>query len=367
LRLALPDDQAVGSTRGHMTLRIHRCAGACWLAASLMITSGCEDNGLLFTRINSNSPESSADAPVPNPSDLPSIPPEDDPDGAPGSGGSTAAGGGASGSSPGSGAASGGGAVPGGGAASGGGAPPGGAAPGGGAPTEPPGDDAVGGDTAGSGDGVSEGPEPEDPRVPEEPGASEYPPPNDDSCGYDCIDRGGRCQEGTCHFDCDAQGSCSDEQVICPPGVPCEVRCGDGACYQNVICAVGSECNVRCEGEGSCERQVICEGECQVTCSGRDSCRSGIGGAVALLELECSGVRSCAGTVSCEGQDCRLSCSGRESCGRVRTIAVDNNVACSGAGSCAGDLLCSGETCDIRCADDACESGIDCRAYRCDL
>ncbi|HTV22272.1 MAG TPA: hypothetical protein VMG12_26470, partial [Polyangiaceae bacterium] len=115
-----------------------------------------------------------------------------------------------------------------------------------------------------------------------------------------------------------------------------------------------------------CARQVICEGECDVTCSGRDSCRSGIGGPVDLLELNCSGERSCAGTVSCEGQDCRLTCSGAESCGRIRTLAVDNVVTCSGSGSCAGEFTCLGDTCDIQCAEDACASGVDCRAWSCD-
>jgi hypothetical protein len=112
---------------------------------------------------------------------------------------------------------------------------------------------------------------------------------------------------------------------------------------------------------------VICEGQCNVSCSGTDSCASGIGGSVQYLDLECSGVRSCDATVSCEGGDCRLSCSGRQSCARVRTLAVANSVICSGVGSCRGEFTCLGSTCDVECAESACQSGVDCRALSCDL
>jgi hypothetical protein len=191
------------------------------------------------------------------------------------------------------------------------------------------------------------------------------PPPNDDSCGAQCVSSGGRCFEGTCHFDCAGPDSCTTGQVLCPAGRPCEVHCGDRSCAENVVCGERGECNIVCEGESSCAREVICEGECQVTCSGASSCRGGVGGSVALMQLDCSGANSCGGTVSCEGQDCQLSCSGTDSCARIRTLAVQNVVSCSGAGSCGTDVNCLGAFCDVECASDACASGVDCRALDC--
>jgi hypothetical protein len=191
------------------------------------------------------------------------------------------------------------------------------------------------------------------------------PPPNDDSCGAQCVRSGGRCFEGTCHFDCAGGDSCTSGQVLCPADRPCEVHCGDRSCAENVVCGERGECNIVCEGESSCAREVICEGECKVTCSGARSCAGGIGGSVALMQLDCSGADSCGGTVSCEGRACQLSCSGTGSCDRIRTLAVENVVSCSGAGSCASDVSCLGAFCDVECAADACANGVDCRALDC--
>jgi hypothetical protein len=328
--------------------RTHRWLLVLPLGAWLALGSACEENGPLFTDVRANVPIGAGARA--GEADAGGESPDSD---EPGAGGASAAGGRAgAGTAAGSGGSSASGdgdddpQSPGGGGPSAGGSGPGGGGRGPGGGDSGPG----GGDSGGEG------------------GAGVYePPPDDGSCSDVCSRRGGRCFEGTCHFDCDAPGSCSDEQTICPPGEPCEVRCGDDACAQNVICSRYSQCNVVCEGERSCDRQVICEGVCDITCSGRDSCRSGIGGPVELLEVDCSGERSCAATVSCEGQECRLACSGRESCGRIRTLAVQNTVSCSGVGSCATDVLCLGATCDVECAQDACENGVDCRALSCEL
>lgn len=320
-------------------------ASAVAAGAVLVLAGGCESNGLLFSAINRNTPVVGGDASPPGEGEPPTLPEGPDrpseSDAGLGGASSSAAGAGGSAGTPGAGT--------GGVSASAG---QGGDAPPSDGEDEP---DAGGSAGAGGAGGAGAG----------GGGATAEPPPNDFSCGNACLRGGGRCFEGTCHFDCEEPGSCDGEQVICPPGRPCEVRCGDDACVNNVICRPGAQCNILCEGEGSCAAQVICEGECDVRCSGPGSCRSGIGGAVELLQLECSGARSCAATVSCEGQDCQLECSGPGSCGRVRTLAVDNVVTCSGPGSCAGDFICLGATCDYACADDACESGVDCRSLRC--
>lgn len=193
------------------------------------------------------------------------------------------------------------------------------------------------------------------------------PPPSDGSCGAQCVRSGGRCFEGTCIFDCDEPGSCTDGQLLCPPGRPCDVRCGDGSCLGNIVCGVLADCNIACEGELSCDQEIICEGECSVTCSGAGSCAGGVGGSVELLDLECSGAQSCGSTVRCEGQECQLSCSGPQSCPRVRSFALLNTVDCSGSGSCGTDIACYGGACSVECADDACDNGVECQAWSCDL
>jgi hypothetical protein len=323
------------------------CLWVCSLAAALVATTSCEENGHLFGRIDANRPApgvagsapsdtDGARGPVRTPDTLDDAAPDPDPTSSSG------------GSSP---------------------ADPGGS-------TDPA---SVPGEAGDGADGQAGAPaEPEDSSEGEEPSDVEDPsgaadpsgiqdPSRDDSCGTVCARRGGVCRSGTCEFDCTLPGSCTGEQIICPTGRPCAVRCGDRSCVQNVICSVGSTCDIRCEGDGACRRQVICEGDCDVTCSGRGSCPSGIGGSVQSLNLDCSGEGSCGSTVSCEGGDCQLLCSGPDSCARIRTLAVTNSVTCRGAGSCAGDLICLGETCDVECADDACESGIDCRALDCYL
>lgn len=197
--------------------------------------------------------------------------------------------------------------------------------------------------------------------------APAVPPPSDGSCGAQCVRNGGRCFEGACVFDCEGPDSCTSGQVLCPPGRPCDVRCGDGSCLDNVVCGVLADCDISCEGKGSCAREVICEGECTVTCSGAGSCGGGIGGSVELLDLECSGADSCGSTVQCEGQECRLSCSGPHSCDRVRMFALLNSLDCSGEGSCGSDIACYGGLCSVDCAGDSCENGVECRAFSCDL
>jgi len=334
-----------------MTLRALRRFGAGPLVALLALAGACEDNGFLFSEVHPLAPGvvqedagvAPGDAPSTEPSSTP--PPGGSGSGAPntpGAGGSSgaAAGSGAPGSgAPGSGAA---------GAAAG----DAGAAPlGGGVGAGPNGYDPGGGGSGAAAPGTGGG-------------AVNEPPRNDNSCGNQCTRRGGRCQEGTCIFDCTEPGSCSEEQVLCPTGRPCEVRCGDRACARGVVCDPLGQCDVRCEGAGSCAEQVICEGRCEIGCSGPYSCASGIGGPVVSLELECSGVGSCS-SVSCEGQDCQIECTGAGSCSRVRSIGDSNDVSCSGSRTCSEDVLCLGGTCDVSCAYSACTSGVDCRALDC--
>jgi hypothetical protein len=213
-----------------MTLRLARSARRThrWflvlpLGAWLAVISACEENGPLFTEVRANMPIASGSRGGDTDAGL--VPPDSDESGA---GGSNAAGGRAGSAGAGTAAGAGGSS---------------GSAGGDAEPQEPGGGDSgEGGSGSGTG-GSDPGGEGEGDGDPGRGGVYE-PPPNDYSCSDVCLRRGGRCFEGTCNFDCLAPGSCSEEQTICPAGEPCEVRCGDDACAQNVICSRYSDCNV---------------------------------------------------------------------------------------------------------------------------
>jgi hypothetical protein len=198
-------------------------------------------------------------------------------------------------------------------------------------------------------------------------GAPAIPTDDDGSCGDLCSHNGGLCSAGTCFFDCRATGSCAVNQVICPAGVPCDVTCGDRACASNVLCRANSVCNIRCEGEGSCGRELICEGTCNTTCSGLNSCPGGSGGSVQHLNLKCTGTGSCGSTVQCEGDDCKVACSGSQSCAHVRIFGTTNTLVCSGAASCGTDVFCDGTRCGVQCARNACAKDVKCQAASCQV
>ncbi len=193
-------------------------------------------------------------------------------------------------------------------------------------------------------------------------------PESDGTCSPFCGSQGGRCEQGSCIFDCDEEGLCTRPvQIICPEGDDCSIRCAAGSCPGNVICGEEASCTIECAGEGSCEDEVICDGDCRVHCSGDGSCAGGIGGAAKNVELVCSGVGSCRSVVSCEGERCSIECSGAWSCPTVIAYAAENQVSCTGEGSCEERLSCYGNECLVRCAEGACRSGIDCDAFACDV
>ena len=202
---------------------------------------------------------------------------------------------------------------------------------------------------------------------PGDAGVPPIPTSGDSSCGAQCEYAGGRCSAGVCFFDCRATGSCNNQQVICPAGVPCDITCGDRACTSNVLCHAGSTCDIRCVGERSCGSEVICEGDCNVTCSGESSCAGGTGGAVQHLNLLCTGRESCGSTVQCEGNTCEVACTGQQSCARVKIFGSTNTLTCTGQNSCRTDVSCNGTRCNVICADDACRNDVKCQAVSCQV
>jgi hypothetical protein len=188
---------------------------------------------------------------------------------------------------------------------------------------------------------------------------------SDGSCGDQCVHNGGRCEQGTCHFDCQDPGSCASQQVLCPEGYPCSVVCGNRACVNNVVCGVNAQCDIQCVGDASCASEIICSGNCNVTCSGARSCRGGLGGASQGLQAVCSGSQSCGGTVQCEGAACNVSCTGQQSCDRVNIFGTTNELSCTGNDSCGTKVTCNGDSCKATCSTRACRKGIDCEAVEC--
>jgi len=129
----------------------------------------------------------------------------------------------------------------------------------------------------------------------------------------------GVCMGDTCVIDCAGAGSCL-LPVACPAGVPCEIRCGTGACG-DIDCGNARRCLIECSGDGSCPGAINC----------------GDGGP---CDLACTGTGSCAGPVT------------------VGTFALIGN--CSGAGSCPSIECSAACACDVTCALGACSSAPVC-------
>jgi hypothetical protein len=103
--------------------------------------------------------------------------------------------------------------------------------------------------------------------------------------------------DGTCIIQCINSGDCSND-VVCPPGRPCEVICGTLACQANIDCTAASSCDITCSGISSCSGNVSCgTGSCYVTCSGVDSCDG-----VVSCQDSCACQTLCTGLASCNGE-----------------------------------------------------------------
>jgi hypothetical protein len=107
----------------------------------------------------------------------------------------------------------------------------------------------------------------------------------------------GTCEGETCAIDCN--GDDCDNQVECPAGIECRVRCPDNdSCAGGVDCTQATGCRVECGGNGSCGNEILCgAGPCDVTCSGPNSCANGT-----TCDQACSCRVECTGGSSCDGE-----------------------------------------------------------------
>lgn len=126
-------------------------------------------------------------------------------------------------------------------------------------------------------------------------------------CALGC--NNGTCDpSGVCVIDCGATSSCQQD-VVCPPNVPCRVLCGETACAKHVTCGLATSCEVQCTGKDSCADEIRCgAGPCDVTCTGINSCHKRIKcSSSCACDVACIGVDSCVETVECPmSTACRL-------------------------------------------------------------
>lgn len=160
--------------------------------------------------------------------------------------------------------------------------------------------------------------------TPPKDGQNNHPDaPNTNGCPDACTS----CDVSTkqCTIDCNVDGSNCNDQVVCPAGWDCDVKCDtDNSCRAGVACAGTTGCKVECTGRGSCEDVQCGTSRCEVDCIGSQTCRSAI---------ECN--QSCG---------CDVKCTGNQSCPQGEVDCT--SVACrSGNGCSSSSVVCHSQNC----------------------
>ncbi len=177
----------------------------------------------------------------------------------------------------------------------------------------------------------------------------------------------GGCAADLCRVDCSARGSCK-RGVTCPPGLRCEVTCGEAACG-HIDGSLASELTARC-GAGACEGVTGGRGPCRVTC-GPNACRRSVSCqqstttdvtcAAGACEdvvcgreratVRCLGDHACRGVVACaSASQLELTCSGRDTCGGAVQLGLRANVVCSGHAACHRVQCQARGSCSVECS-----------------
>lgn len=135
-----------------------------------------------------------------------------------------------------------------------------------------------------------------------------------DVCPAQCT----TCDEGSkqCNIDC-AVDSCTNGQVVCPPGWNCDVKCSTpGSCRGNggggtpgVICAGTLSCTVECTGDGSCRGVQCGSGPCNVDCAGTNSCSGVRCNQSCACDVTCHDPSLCTG-IFCKSNLCETASGG---------------------------------------------------------
>jgi hypothetical protein len=98
-----------------------------------------------------------------------------------------------------------------------------------------------------------------------------------------------------CVIDCNQnQMGCANQQVKCPAGFDCTVKCNTpSSCRNGIDCLTAGSCTVECTGSFSCRNVACGPGPCLVTCAGNNSC-SGIScGQSCACDVKCAQNANC--------------------------------------------------------------------------
>jgi hypothetical protein len=135
------------------------------------------------------------------------------------------------------------------------------------------------------------------------------------------------CAGGTCRMVDPGDGPFS-----CPPGMPCEIWCGDAQCGRGLVsCGAATRCDVHCTGASSCGYQLACgTGPCTIECSGSGSCTAVSCGSAPSCSVNCAATNSCWSTVMCGASRCDVRCGLDMSC----RGGVDCSTACACTTTC---------------------------------
>jgi hypothetical protein len=210
----------------------------------------------------------------------------------------------------------------------------------------------------------------------------------------------GSCDAGTCVLECtDAAAPCVAGAVVCPPGVPCAVRCAvNDSCQMGVDCRQASACDIACSGGGSCFGGVMCAGStCNVQCTGAGAtCTAGVQCDAGTCNIACAKDDCTGGLVTCAGEECNvlcgvdaataekngckkgvecyaakqcfIDCISDDTCNGTVKVATDGGarVHCLAVDSCKGSMSVTAADASIICgANEACEGTIGCDAGAC--
>ena len=172
-----------------------------------------------------------------------------------------------------------------------------------------------------------------------------------------------------CNAGC-AGGTCKmvdpgDGPFSCPPGMPCEIWCGDAQCGRGLVeCGAATRCDVHCTGVSSCGYQVACgTGPCTVECSGSLSCAAVSCGSAPSCTVNCAATSSCWSTVLCAASKCDVRCGADMSCkgGVDCSTACACKTTCPPGGCSTGRWTHSCPMTSCQNADDSCnDTGAGC-------
>jgi len=113
-------------------------------------------------------------------------------------------------------------------------------------------------------------------------------------------------QTKSCVIDCAAGANCND--IACPAGWSCDVKCNvEGACRAGISCTGSTGCTIECTAKNTCAGIVCGTGPCDVECSGVQSCRQVTCGPSCACDVRCTGSQSCTQGIACTSVACRTS------------------------------------------------------------